>query len=121
MSHRITLDEGKKMIKTYKEMKKDTATIMAPDFPSKKLATCETFDRADIDMLLAQRDCVKLRIYYGADDDKKVHAILVGVNSKDEDIVGIQYDGKSDGDDGIILEKGSRCPDYCPPTSGLNP
>lgn len=103
------------------------------------LAICETFNRADIDAVLAQRDCVAIRIYYGMDTSNKVHAIIVGVNSNDQDIVpstgsatsaaattGIQGGGGSEGvnqlmedDGGIILEMGRRCPTDCPPSSSL--
>ncbi len=103
------------------------------------LAICETFDRADIDAVLAQRDCVAIRIYYGMDTSNKVHAIIVGVNSNNQDIVpstesatstaastGIESGGGSEGvnqlledEGGIILENAYRCPTICPPGSSL--
>lgn len=102
------------------------------------LAISETFDRTDIDAVLRQRDCVAIRIYYGMDTSNKVHAIIVGVNSNNEDILpsgetsssanantgmgGSGTEGVNqllEEDGGIILEMARRCPTDCPPSSSL--
>lgn len=115
-------------------------SILEPQYKGQDvLAICETFSRADIDAVLRQRDCVALRIYYGMDESNKVHAIIVGVNSNNEDILPsagttssasarVEMGGSgSEGvnqaleeeDPGLILENGQRCPTNCPPSSSL--
>ena len=95
---------------------KEKENILDPDFRDRNiLATAETFDRADFDKVLSQPGCVSVRIYYGMDDGLKVHAIIVGVNDKREDIL-----PEMDSDeDGSIVEEGTRCPPTCT-ASALN-
>jgi hypothetical protein len=81
------------------------------------LPLSETFNRTDIDLLLAQDGCAALRIYYGMDTDLRVHAVLVAVNEDNEDILPSSL---LDNEDDIIVEEGQRCPIFCPPPSGLN-
>jgi hypothetical protein len=78
------------------------------------LPLCETFSKSAIEDLLSQDGCDGFRIYYGMDENLKIHAILVGVNGDDEDILEIEEA------EGVILEDGQRCPPSCPPTSPLN-
>lgn len=108
MAHEISLDSAIKMTARFREQKKEID-------PKSLLALSETFDRSAIDRILAQGDCKKLRIYYGMDDSNQVHAILVGVNEKDEDIL-----PKEGFDEGEIVEDATRCPNECPPESPLN-
>ncbi|NCI46322.1 hypothetical protein [Sediminibacterium soli] len=103
-SHRILVDEAVVMTTAYR-------TVRPENYP-----VCETFGRHAFDALLNQPDCVAIRIYYGLKEDKTVHAILVGVNSKDEDIV----TGGVGGDGDLVFEDATRCPDTCPPASPLN-
>jgi hypothetical protein len=80
----------------------------------------ETFDRQAMDSLLSAKDCAGVRIYYGMDDDLKIHAILVAVNEKNEDL--LPSETTSVGGDGkVIIEEGQRCPGLCPPPSPLKP
>jgi hypothetical protein len=137
MSHVIPLSTAKQMIDKYNQ---ERNSILEPAYKGQDvLAICETFDRADIDAVLRQRDCVAIRIYYGMDTQSKVHAIIVGVNSNNEDIVpsngtatstiassGISGGSGSEGvnealdeEIGLILENGQRCPTNCPPSSYL--
>lgn len=51
------------------------------------LPLCETFDSETVAAILAQPSCTAFRIYYGMDDKLQVHAILVGVNAKGQDIL----------------------------------
>lgn len=83
------------------------------------LPLSETFNRADIDVLLAQDGCEAIRIYYGMDTNLKLHAVLVGVNEDNGDILPSQETNPSDLQD-IIVEEGQRCPTICPPSSALN-
>lgn len=69
----------------------------------------EMFHLESVNTLLSQPGCTALRIYYGKKEDGTIHAILVGVNEKGEDMAG-----------GILLEEGERCPPHCPPQSILN-
>lgn len=84
------------------------------------LPVCETFDRAEIDGLLAQAGCAKLRIYYGMYADKSVHAVLVGVDADDADILPAAGAVAANTDEGEIINDGWRCPPTCPPASVLN-
>lgn len=89
--------------------------ILDTSFKSQNiLPKCETFDRDVFDTVLAQTGCEAVRIYYGMDEDKKVHAIIVGVNGDGEDM----FSSKSDSN--AIFEEATRCPNDCPPSSDLN-
>ncbi len=56
--------------------------------------------------------------------DLKVHAIIVGVNANNEDILPQATASTSanatSGDDDDIIEAGVICPPICPPPSPLN-
>jgi hypothetical protein len=54
-------------------------------------------------------------------DDLKVHAVVVGVNSNNEDILPSVASLLTNEDEPVILEEATRCPDDCPPPSPLNP
>ena len=117
MSKLIPLQQAVDMTTLYRNEKEN---ILAPAYKGQNiLALCETFSRADIDYLLAEADCQQLRVYYGMDASLKVHALIVGVNSKDEDILPAQQTTTTNGGAGIA-EEATRCPDICPPGSGLN-
>lgn len=112
MSHFISLSEAEDMTSRYRTNRN---SILQEDYQDDDLlAVCETFDREAIDALLEQEGCQKIRIYYGMEEDLKVHAILVGVNSEDEDML------PGPGVEAVIVEKGMRCPPMCPPSSPLN-
>ncbi len=87
------------------------------------LPICETFESAIVSSLLAEPGCEFFRIYYGRDENNDIHAILVGGNANNEDILqpdssvikgGITTDGA------LLLEDGYRCPKDCPTSSPLN-
>jgi hypothetical protein len=116
--HSISLAEAKQMTKKFRNEKD---SIMKDEHKGKHLIPhCESFDRSAFDQLLQREDCKGVRIYYGMKDNEKgIHAIIVGYNAQGEDI--LPADGViMDGTDPIIIENGSRCPDDCPPSSGLN-
>jgi hypothetical protein len=95
--------------------------ILAAPFKNQNiLARCETFDRTVFDTLLAKPECNAIRVYYGMDPTRKVHAIIVAVNSKNEDMLPSSA-ALTDDEDDDIGEEGRRCPDDCPPSSPLNP
>lgn len=114
----ITLQQAIQMTSGYRSKKEK---ILAGEYKNKNiLPVCETFGRTAFDTVLAQQGCVGLRVYFGMDESNKVKAIIVGVNSKNEDILpsGTQVKLSAEGD--TIIEDGVRCPEYCPPTSPLN-
>lgn len=75
------------------------------------LPLSETFNRAELDELLAQPGCAGIRIYYGKSDDGLLHAVLIGVDKNDNDLL----------ENGQILEDSRRCPPVCAtPPSALN-
>ena len=116
--HSISLDEAKKMTKRFSSEKD---SIMKEEHKGRHLIPqCESFDRDAFDKLLQREDCKGVRIYYGMkENDKRVHAIIVGFDAQGKDILpkeGIIPDGT----DAIIIENGTTCPDDCPDSSDLN-
>jgi len=90
------------------------------------LPISETFDRAAFDRVLSQEGCTGLRLYYGMDEDYQVHAVIVGVNANNEDILPTASSATHtmaaiDEEDSFVIDKGLRCPDICGATSVLNP
>ena len=122
MPQNISLAKAIQMTTLYRQEKEN---ILAVPFKNQNiLCKSETFDRGVFDVVLAQTGCAGLRVYYGMDEELKVHAIVVGVDSNNQDMLPPSVSGKTttaslddDGDDGII-ETGNRCPDDCPPGSG---
>jgi hypothetical protein len=122
MSNFISLAQGIAMTSTYRNQKEN---ILAPAYKGRDiLPTCETFDRASFEALLAETDCTYIRVYLCMDDDLTIRVIAVGADSKNVDILPSQ-DGASlldaGGGGGNIVEEGMRCPTICPPGSALNP
>jgi hypothetical protein len=86
------------------------------------LPLSETFERTDMERVLTQTGCTAVRIYYGMDEDLKTHAIFVGVNADNEDMIApaTQTLTEEESDEDLLLEGGVRCPEICPPESELN-
>lgn len=62
-----------------------------------------------INLILDQENCIGLRIYNGYNTtDEKTNLVLVGVDKNGNDLV-----------DGIILERLTPCPPYCPKSSPI--
>lgn len=76
------------------------------------LPICETFDVSSINDLISQDDCTDLRVYLAMDDNYKVKLVIVGVDSRGDDIL--------PKDNEKILQDALRCPTSCPPSSPLN-
>jgi hypothetical protein len=117
--HFISLEEAKKMTKKFRG---DKDKIVKDEYKGKHLLpNCESFDRAAFDKLLQREDCKGVRIYYGMkEEDKRVHAIIVGFDADGKDI--LPREGiVADGIDECMIENGSQCPPNCPPPSELNP
>ena len=116
-NHFISLQTGIDMTTLYRQQKEN---ILATGYQNENiLPLSETFERAAIDAILEQTGCTALRIYYGMDENYLVHAILVGVNESNEDILPSTNNNLLDGED-IIAEQSIRCPVDCPEPSPLN-
>lgn len=65
-------------------------------------------------------DCVGIRIYYGIDDAGKKQLMLVGTDSKGENLLPPESAGSRDGGGGnTIADASLPCPTYCPLGGGL--
>lgn len=118
MSQFISLQQAVVMTTLYRQQKEN---VLDPANKGQNiLARCETFDRDVFDTLLSKPGCTAIRVYYGMDPALKVHAIIVGVNASNEDMLPAASIGLS-GPDDEIGENARRCPDDCPPPSDLNP
>lgn len=119
-NHFITLQKGIDMTALYRQEKEN---ILALPYKNLNiLPLSETFDRAAFDTLLAETGCISVRIYYGMSEDLLVHAIIVGVNESNEDILPPAQNPLSTEalTDYVILEQSIRCPPDCAPLSPLN-
>lgn len=106
------------MTKKFRE-KKDH--VIAPGYQKNILPKCETFERDAFDQMLSQDGCTSVRIYFGMGTDDKIHAIIVGVDKDGHDMVRTSTTSMAmDSTNDIIIENGARCPDDCPPDTGLN-
>lgn len=122
-NHFITLQKAKEWIRNFREQKQK---VLSPEFSERNiLPDSETFNREAIDRLLAQQGCAGIRVYYGMDEALNVHAILVGVNEKNEDMLPAAATTEAAlanaTEDPVIVEESIRCPPNCPPDSGLYP
>lgn len=121
-SHFIPLSRAIEMTSLYRSEREG---ILATPFQNRNiLPICETFNRYDIDVLLAKQGCEAFRVYLGMDETLKVRVLLVAVNGNAEDILSIPSSkgpaiSGTDGDDDVA-EEGNRCPPACPPESPLN-
>ena len=59
--------------------------------------------------IISQEKAVGLRYYYGLDDEGTPHIILIGVNADGNDMT-----------DGLLAERATKCPPYCPESNDLN-
>ena len=120
-NHFISLQTGIEMTTLYRQEKEN---ILASAYKDQNiLPISETFDRAAFDTLLGETGCTAVRIYYGMSEDLLVHAIIVGVDENNEDILPSHENVLSNSaeTDESILEQGVRCPEDCAPPSPLNP
>ena len=119
-SHFISLNRGIEMTSLFRAEKEN---VLATAFQNEDiLPVCETFNRSDIDTLLAKQGCEALRVYLGMDESLRIKLLLVSVNGNAEDILPVQSTiGPDSNDDDDIVEEGQRCPPACPPPSPLNP
>ncbi len=116
MSHFISLSEAETMTAKYRSEKED---LLKTSFQGQNiLPVCETFSRAEFDTVLGRQGCAGIRVYYGMDENSKIHAVIVGVNGDNEDMLPAANNFTEEEE--FIIERGIRCPDLCPPESPLN-
>jgi hypothetical protein len=120
MSKFITLEQAVSMTGKYRDEKE--AILIDLEKGKNILPLSETVDKSQVLTLLNRSECVFMRIYYGMDAEKKVHAVIVGVDAEDRDILPPLAEGINiSADDGYIIEDSRRCPPDCPITpSALN-
>jgi len=120
----IPLSRAKQLKANFKEKK---GQLINPKIPATDvIPDSETFNREAIDRLLALPGCVGIRIYYGLDEEFKLHSILVGVDEQGNDLIipdtnTTSTTGLTAAGEGEVVEDGIRCPPHCPPTSDINP
>ena len=68
-----------------------------------------TFSASIVGQLLSSPGVASVRIYNGQNDDGDWVAVLVGVNAAGDDIT-----------DGVMIQRGIPCPDYCGGANALN-
>lgn len=119
MNHFITVPEAAAMTSRYRNQKEN---ILKTEYQGQNiLCYSETFHRAAFDTLLGKAGCQSLRIYYGMAEDLKIHAIIVGVDSQNADILPEANSSFAlTDDDDSVFDRGIRCPDLCPDPSPLN-
>lgn len=117
--HSISLDRLKELTTHYE---KNKTKILKDEFHGNgTLPTCETFERAAFDQLLAQEACVGIRIYYGMDEESNVKLVAVAVDKNDQDILNSNSNLKkvqayeTTEEPMLALSDGLRCPPFCPP------
>lgn len=120
-SHVIPLSTAVAMTTLYRNKRE---VILKEEYKGRDiLPLSETFRAEAISTVLAVPGCVGVRLYYGMDENEKVHLIVVAVNNANEDILpATTGDNAMEDDDPIpLLEEAFRCPPVCPPPSPLNP
>src|SRR5437899_2780292 len=106
MSSLINQAEARKMTAFFRKEKNN---VLNPHFQG-IIPQAEKFDAAQFKAILEQPDCVAVRIYHGMADDHKIHTIIVGVDSQDNDLLTTD----------TIIENGTMCPPTCPTGNSLN-
>jgi hypothetical protein len=106
MKNLVPLSDAKLMVKTYLENK----SKVIPN--ESTLPNTETFDSEAFVALLNQPDCVKVRLYYGMNENLEIRAIVVGVDSNGNEIY-IENMGLNGTDELYVIDDGQACPPYC--------
>lgn len=60
-------------------------------------------------LILNQKDCVGIRMFYAKDNENKPVLVLVGVDRNENDLY-----------NGVILDRSVPCPSYCGDANPLN-
>lgn len=115
-NHYISVEDAAVMTERYRA---NLSTVLKQEYVSSNVfPLSETFNKAAFAVFMENNDCKAIRLYYGMDENLLVHAIIVGVNEFNEDILPGQL--LNDNEDVFVLEDAVRCPYACPPDSELN-
>lgn len=96
--HDISLPDAAELTARYRDNQTSESYIKA-----------EYFGRNAIEAILAQDDCVGIRIYYGLDADMVKKLVLVGADADENDLY-----------NGVLAERGFTEPPYTPSNNALN-
>jgi len=114
INHFIPLPQAQAMTARYRANK---SNILSPAFiGTNTLLDCETFNREEFDWVLAQKDCVGLRIYFGMEENLQVRLLVTGVNINGDDIISEAGANLTEPPPSGVIELGRPCPTYCPTT-----
>ena len=67
------------------------------------------YGKTAISDILAQDDCVGIRIYFGEDDEENPQLVICGVIANEDDL-----------EQGLLAEAGCPCPPFCGIANSLN-
>jgi hypothetical protein len=116
MNHFISLSTAAEMTARFRNNREN---ILKADYQNQNvLPIAETFDKAAFETLLGKEEATSVRIYYGMDENLKIHAIIVAVNQNNEDILPSSSLTVTEEED--IIDSGVRCPELCGEPSPLN-
>ncbi len=68
-----------------------------------------------INQILSQPDCIGIRMYYALNDSGVQQILLVGVNTKGENILPQLNGGRVEDGGGTVADASYPCPSYCNP------
>lgn len=86
-----------------------TANYRAANPPGADTIKGHYFAQVGINQILAQENCVGIRIYYGLDSDGKKELVITGVTADENDIT-----------TGVLLDRSIKCPPDCGNKNVLN-
>lgn len=95
--HSITLSEAAHLTKNYRDSVSTGSTI------------AHYFGKDAINAILAQEECVGIRIYYGLKDNGEKQLVICGVKANKDDL----YQGE-------LAERSVPCPADCSTSNPLN-
>ena len=116
MNHFISLTTAAEMTARFRNNRDNV--LNAAFLNQNVLPIAETYDKAAFQTLIDKPESRSIRIYYGMDENLKLHAIIEAVNENNEGILPPATFGESADED--IIESGVRCPELCPEPSPLN-
>lgn len=96
-NHSISLDDAAHLTKNYRDNNPPGITLG------------HYFGRDAIDAILAQDECVGIRIYYGLTDEGTKQLVITGVDADKNDLY-----------DGVLAERSILCPPDCGTLNPLN-